>query len=409
MIEIEKSILGQMFIYPELHGYIMKLNPKWFTDYRSDIVVTMQSFYLDNKPISLASVGMAHRKYVYEIAQLQNVVTTSTQIEKEILTLELAYKKSNLQKEIAYLDYSKDLDELITQINTLVVENTVFVNGQSAPIGLVAGRVIDNLEQSIDRGDGITGIRTGWKYLDKYLGGWNKGNMVVIAGRPGSGKTAIALTLAVDCCTHSNVLFISLEMSKEEIAKRYLSHIANIENYKIRSAKISKSDLALATSKLYASDLNFYIDDSSNADINEIVGKIKLHKAKYGLDIVFIDYMQLIKSHQKIREQEIAHISRTLKLLAKELGITIISLAQLSRETEKRADKKPMLSDLRESGQIEQDSDIVLFPFRPAYYAEEKPDIEMDAELIIAKNRHGQCVSIPMSFEGAYTRYKELL
>jgi replicative DNA helicase len=119
--------------------------------------------------------------------------------------------------------------------------------------------------------------------------------------------------------------------------------------------------------------------------------------------------MQLIKSHQKVREQEIAHISRTLKMLAKELGITIVALAQLSRETEKRSDKKPMLSDLRESGQIESDADIVLFPFRPAYYSDEKPNIEMDAELIIGKNRHGQCVSIPMSFEGAYTRYRELL
>jgi replicative DNA helicase len=198
-------------------------------------------------------------------------------------------------------------------------------------------------------------------------------------------------------------------MSKEELAKRYLSYICDIENYKIRSAKVTQKELDAVTTTLYNLDLNFFIDDGSNADINEIVGKIKLHKAKHGLDIVYIDYMQLIKSHQKVREQEIAHISRTLKMLAKEIGITIVALAQLSRETEKRSDKKPMLSDLRESGQIEQDSDIVLFPFRPAYYSDDKPEIEMDAELIIGKNRHGQCVSIPMSFEGAYTRYKELL
>jgi replicative DNA helicase len=255
----------------------------------------------------------------------------------------------------------------------------------------------------------MTGIPTGWRYLDKYIGGWNKGNMVVIAGRPGSGKTAIALSLALDASVVADVLFISLEMSKEELAKRYLSYIGEIENYKIRSAKLTINDLESVTKVLMNQNTNFYIDDGSNADINEIVGKIKLHKAKHGLNIVFIDYMQLIKSHQKVREQEIAHISRTLKLLAKELEITIVALAQLSRETEKRSDKKPMLSDLRESGQIEQDSDIVLFPFRPAYYSDDKPDIEMDAELIIGKNRHGQCVSIPMSFEGAYTRYKEIL
>jgi replicative DNA helicase len=198
-------------------------------------------------------------------------------------------------------------------------------------------------------------------------------------------------------------------MSKEELAKRYLSFIANVENYKIRSARLTESDLKQITENLYGMNMDFFLDDGSNSDINDIVAKIKLHKAKHGLDIVFIDYMQLIKSHQKVREQEIAHISRTLKLLAKELGITIIALAQLSRETEKRAEKKPMLSDLRESGQIEQDADIVLFPFRPAYYSDDKPEIEMDAELIIGKNRHGQCVSVPMSFEGRYTRYKEIL
>ncbi len=183
----------------------------------------------------------------------------------------------------------------------------------------------------------MTGISTGWKYLDKYLGGWNKGNMVVIAGRPGSGKTAIALSLAIDCCRHAKALFISLEMSKEELAKRYLSFIANVENYKIRSARVTEMDLKEITDRLYGMNMDFFLDDGSNSDINDIVAKIKLHKAKHGLDIVFIDYMQLIKSHQKVREQEIAHISRTLKLLAKELGITLVALAQLSRETEKRA------------------------------------------------------------------------
>jgi replicative DNA helicase len=186
--------------------------------------------------------------------------------------------------------------------------------------------------------------------------------MVVIAGRPGSGKTAIALSLALDASVVADVLFISLEMSKEELAKRYLSYIGEIENYKIRSAKLTTNDLESVTKVLMNQNTNFYIDDGSNADINEIVGKIKLHKAKHGLNIVFIDYMQLIKSHQKVREQEIAHISRTLKLLAKELEITIVALAQLSRETEKRSDKKPMLSDLRESGQIEQDSRYCFIP-----------------------------------------------
>jgi replicative DNA helicase len=409
MIEIENSIIGQMFLYPDAHNFIMKLNPQWFSSFRKDVVTTMQEFYMSNEPVSLASVGLRHREHIREIATMQNLVTTNVNLEKEILQIEIAYKKNNIQSKLAYFNYDRDLNEIISDINLMLQENTVSVGQKPKVISSVAGTVIDTLYEAVQRGTNMTGISTGWKYLDKYIGGWNKGNMVVIAGRPGSGKTAIALSLAIDSCRLAKVLFISLEMSKEELAKRYLSFIANVENYKIRSARLTETDLKQITEQLYGMNMDFFLDDGSNSDINDIVAKIKLHKAKHGLDIVFIDYMQLIKSHQKVREQEIAHISRTLKLLAKELGITVIALAQLSRETEKRAEKKPMLSDLRESGQIEQDADIVLFPFRPAYYSDDKPEIEMDAELIIGKNRHGQCVSVPMSFEGRYTRYKEIL
>jgi replicative DNA helicase len=409
MIEIENSIIGQMFLYPDAHNFIMKLNPQWFSSFRKDVVTTMQEFYISNEPVSLASIGLRHREHIREIATMQNVVTTNVNLEREILKLEITYKKNAIQRKMSEFNYERELQDIISDINLILQENTVSVGQKAKVISSVAGTVIDTLYQAVQRGTNMTGISTGWKYLDKYIGGWNKGNMVVIAGRPGSGKTAIALSFAIDSCRLAKVLFISLEMSKEELAKRYLSFIANVENYKIRSARLTESDLKQITEQLYGMNMDFFLDDGSNSDINDIVAKIKLHKAKHGLDIVFIDYMQLIKSHQKIREQEIAHISRTLKLLAKELGITIIALAQLSRETEKRAEKKPMLSDLRESGQIEQDADIVLFPFRPAYYSDDKPEIEMDAELIIGKNRHGQCVSVPMSFEGRYTRYKEIL
>jgi len=409
MIEVETSVLGQIILYPNTHNFIMKLNPLWFSQWRMKVVATMQELYLSNRPINLSSIGMAHKEHLKDIAQMQNVVSTNAYFEKELLQLELKYKKNYLQSKIAFINYEKDLSEIIQELSVVIAESTVNVNGKAKHIVNVAGQVIDNLQDAFERGTTITGIRTGWRYLDKYIGGWNKGNMVIIAGRPGSGKTAIALTLGLEASMHSSVLFISLEMSKEEIAKRYLSLIGGVENYRIRSAKLNENELVNMSERLMQENIDFYLDDGSNSDINEIVGKIKLHKAKYGLNIVFIDYIQLIKSHQKVREQEIAHISRTLKLLAKELEITIVGLAQLSRETEKRSDKKPLLSDLRESGQIEQDADIILFPFRPAYYADEKPEIEMDAELIIGKNRHGQCVSIPMSFEGAFTRYKEII
>ena len=156
------------------------------------------------------------------------------------------------------------------------------------------------------------------------------------------------------------------------------------------------------------SEVDFYVDQEPNASIQQLKSKAKVHKAKHGLELLVIDYIQLMTGSKQNREQEIAEISRGLKLLAKELNITIIVLAQLSRKPEDRADKRPMLSDIRESGSIEQDADVVMFPFRPAVYENEKPEIE-DAELIIAKNRHGECATIQTTYIGNRTLYKENL
>jgi replicative DNA helicase len=154
--------------------------------------------------------------------------------------------------------------------------------------------------------------------------------------------------------------------------------------------------------------VQFFIDDDPNCSIMQIKSKAKIHKAKHGLELLVIDYIQLIKGTKTNREQEIAEISRNLKLLSKELNITVVVLAQLSRKCEERADKRPMLSDIRESGSIEQDADVVMFPFRPAYYSGEKLEKE-DAELIIAKNRHGECHTIDTTFIGSRTMYEERL
>lgn len=224
-----------------------------------------------------------------------------------------------------------------------------------------------------------------------------------------SGKTAMALSLTISASEHSQVLFMSLEMSSEELSKRYISFFANIENYKIRGGNLKENEHTHIVESLYQLKNDFFVDDDAKSTINDIKAKAQLHKAKYGLNILIIDYLQLVKGTKQNREQEIAEISRNLKIIAKDLGITVICLAQLNRNSEQRADKRPMLSDLRESGAIEQDADLVMFPFRPQYYNQEQTEIETDAELIIAKNRHGSTVTIPVSFEGKYTRYKEII
>jgi replicative DNA helicase len=268
---------------------------------------------------------------------------------------------------------------------------------------------LDNITEAMARGERITGKATGWASLDRILGGWNAGDLIVMAARPGMGKTALALSLIYEFSKlGGKSLIISLEMSSEQLVKRYFSLITDIMNYKIRNASLNQYEVEKLCHAVNNSDVEFYVDQEPNASIQQLKSKAKVHKAKHGLELLVIDYIQLMTGSKQNREQEIAEISRGLKLLAKELNITIIVLAQLSRKPEERTDKRPLLSDIRESGSIEQDADVVMFPFRPAKYEDVQPEIE-DAELIISKNRHGECATIQTTYIGNRTLYKENL
>ena len=182
--------------------------------------------------------------------------------------------------------------------------------------------------------------------------------------------------------------------------------MGNIDNWKIRNGSLQRHEIDSVIQMANTQTINFWVDDDVDTRLSQIKAKAKIHKSRNGLGLLVIDYIQLMKGTKDMREQEIAEISRGLKLLAKELKITVMILAQLSRKCEERADKRPMLSDLRESGAIEQDADIVMFPFRPAYYQDDKPEVE-DAQLIIMKNRNGECATIPTYYEGRLTSYRE--
>ncbi len=295
--------------------------------------------------------------------------------------------------------------------NTGLTDKTCAFKTHKEPESIVkvTNKVVDHIVDNSLNGGALTGKQTGWRYLDKYIGGYNEGDLIVIAGRPGMGKTAIALTLTKDFAKYNyKALFLSLEMSNDQLAKRYISLIGDIENWKIRNGRLQQIEIDKVINSANNQTIEFYIDDDVDTSIAQIKAKAKLHKSRKGLDLLVIDYIQLVKGTKANREQEIAEISRGLKLLAKELKMTVIVLAQLSRKSEERADKRPLLSDLRESGAIEQDADIVMFPFRPSYYEQEKPEIE-EAELIIAKNRNGECCTIPTTFTGSRTMYEEKL
>ena len=408
-MNLEQMILSNLLFYNDARHYLPQINKNWFTeDFSRRIVDAMTHLYYDNQPVDLVTLSKHFtKKEVIEIIKIQQEASGLTNIKTHLQTLEYNYIKRTLVDRLSHLNLSKELDEMVKDLQSILDETTFSTHKEPDSIVKVTNKVVDQIVDNSLKGGALTGKQTGWRYLDKYIGGYNEGDLIVVAGRPGMGKTAIALTLTKDFAKYNHkALFLSLEMSNEQLAKRYLSLIGNIENWKIRNGRLEQIEIDKVINTANNQTIEFYIDDDVDTSIAQIKAKAKLHKSRKGLDLLVIDYIQLIKGTKANREQEISEISRGLKLLAKELKITVIVLAQLSRKSEERQDKRPMLSDLRESGAIEQDADIVMFPFRPAYYDTEKPDIE-EAELIIAKNRNGECCTIPTTFEGKLTEYKE--
>ena len=257
----------------------------------------------------------------------------------------------------------------------------------------------------------IEGISTGYKELDKVTSGLQPGDLIIIAARPSMGKTAFALNIAQYVSRHAKVGIFSLEMPKIQLIQRMLAARCLIPLSNIKSGRLKEEDLQkLMEGAANLSKRKIFIDDTS-ATIATIRGKARLLKHKEGLDVLIIDYLQLIESTgvSNSREQEVAKISRELKRMAKSLKITVIALAQLSRAAESRRDPRPMLSDLRESGSIEQDADMVIFPYREVYYDKELKEKSKDnerevMEIIIGKNRNGEVKTVNLCWAGKYQR-----
>ena len=409
MNNIEEHILGQLLFYPQTRALLPRMKESWFeTSLHRQVIKRMIEKYFNNEPIDYMSLteGMEHKQRVEVIRIGQNVHDVAN-VSEYIPRLEQKFLHKQFIENLAKIDLTTDLKTLIESTQS-VIDNTKFTTiHDPVSIHKISALALDNITEAIKRGETITGKPTGWKSLDRMLGGWNAGDLIVMAARPGMGKTALALSLMYEFCKlDGKGLFISLEMSGEQLAKRYFSLITDILNWKIRNATLREYEVNQLCHAVNTSEVDFYVDEEPNASIQQIKSKAKVHKAKHGLDLLVIDYIQLMKGTKQNREQEIAEISRGLKLLAKELNITVIVLAQLSRKPEERSDKRPLLSDIRESGAIEQDADVVMFPFRPAVYENEKPEIE-NAELIISKNRHGECGIIDTNYIGGRTMYKE--
>ncbi len=281
----------------------------------------------------------------------------------------------------------------------------------------IMARVVNEIN-ALARGQGKDRrIPTGFASLDRTIGGLSKGSLVIIAARPSMGKTALAMNIAQNVALLHGVpvAFFSLEMSKDEVANRMLSTQALINNRSLQSGDIRDDDwdrIAKALPPLYAAPI--HIDDRSGATVVEMLAKCRQLRLEANLGLVVIDYMQLMAGgddgggRSENRQQEISEISRTMKIMARELNVPIIALSQLSRACEMRANKRPMLSDLRDSGAIEQDADVVMFLYRGHYYDENKLQLETEeAEVIIAKNRQGGTGTVKLGWYPKYTKFFE--
>lgn len=283
-----------------------------------------------------------------------------------------------------------------------------FQNIQDVLVG-----VYDNIEQLHNMDEEVTGIATGFRDLDYITSGFQKNDLIIVAARPSVGKTAFALNIAQNVAVNSdeNVAIFSLEMGADQLVMRMLCAEGNIDAQRLRTGKLQEEDwrkLTMAMGSL--SNAGIYIDDTPGIKVNEIRSKCRRLKQESGLGMVLIDYLQLIQGNANSREsrqQEVSEISRQLKALARELEVPVIALSQLSRGVEQRQDKRPIMSDIRESGSIEQDADIVGFLYRDDYYDQES-EKENIIEIIIAKQRNGPVGTVELAFVKEYNKFVDL-
>ncbi len=425
----EQAVLGSMLVDKDaVIAAVEILVPEDF--YREDnkeIYAAMMELYGLGKHIDMITIidqlklrGTLEKvgDATYIATLIDNVPTTSN-IESYVKIVE---EKSVLRKlikvanDILKMGYgqTEEVDTIIEQTEKKVFDVLQDRNARGySSLKEVLVTAFDTIEKMYQNKNKVSGIESGFIDLDKKISGLNPSSLIILAARPAMGKSAFVLNIAEYVAMHDKVpvMIFSLEMSKEEIANRMLASESEVDSMKIKNGNDLTSEdwLKLGQASGRLSDIPLYIDDTPGLTSAELRAKCRKAKLEKNIGLVIIDYLQLMESKTKSpsRQQEISEISRSLKILAKELQIPVIALSQLSRATESRTDHKPMLSDLRESGAIEQDADIVMFIHREDYY---NPETEKKniAEIIIAKNRSGETGTVELAWLGQYTKFANL-
>ena len=427
--EAEQAVIGSMLTDKDaIISAIEVLKEEDF--YREDnknIFGAILNLYNRAEPVDiitlkseLSSIGKLEAVGGLEyLAELPEKVPTTANVDKYIKIVEEKSVLRNLLKtanEIIKLGYdeTQEVDFLMDQAEKKIFDAIQSRNQKGySSIKDILVDTFTELEQLYNQKQHITGIPTGFVDLDYKTAGLHKSDLILVAARPAMGKSAFALNIATNAAIRGNapVAIFSLEMSKEQMVNRILCSEAMVDSNKVRTGKIDDDDWAkLAHASGTLSESKIFIDDTPGISIMEIRAKCRKLKLEQNIGLVVIDYLQLVQGTGKrgaSREQEISEISRSLKILAKEINVPVIALSQLSRAPEQRPDHRPMLSDLRESGAIEQDADIVVFLYRDDYYNEdsEKKNI---AEVIMAKHRSGSTGTVELLWLGNYTKFANI-
>ena len=426
-IEAEQSVIGSMIIDKSAIAQVAEK-------------LTEDDFYRDGHKIIYKSIfEMFKNDMAVDLVTLLEYLTSTDQLEKAGGVTYITEVSSSVPTTAKLSSYIKIVEEK-SILRRLIKASTAIIEDSYNKQGEVEG-VLDRAEKKIfdiaekrstsdfealsdvlERGfleierlfnnkGQITGVPSGFTDLDAKTSGFQKGDMVLIAARPSMGKTTFALNIAENAALREgkSVVIFSLEMPKEQLAYKLLCSEANVDMLKLRTGNLDDKDwenIARATGPL--SKAKIYIDDTAGVTVMEMRSKCRRLKMEYGIDLILIDYLQLMSgSSSENRQQEVSEISRSIKALAKEMECPVIALSQLSRAPEQRADHRPMLSDLRESGSIEQDADLVMFLYRDEYYNKETEDKNM-AECIVAKHRNGPVGTVKMAFLGALSKFGDL-
>ena len=429
-IDAEQAVLGAMLIKKEAIAEVSQLlRPEdFYRDAHKIIYEAMLALFNRNEPADIVTVTNYLDKEnkldkvggITFVTALANIVPTAANVN---FHANIVREKADLRHlintatDIAGMAYeaTDDVSDVIDKSEKMIMKVANRQNVSAfTPMQEIVMETFDKINTLYESKRGLTGISCGFKDLDALTSGLQASDLILVAARPSMGKTAFTLNIAANVALKEKktVAFFSLEMSKQQLVQRMLCSEGGIDSQKLKNADLSTEDwekLVRTADKVSAAPL--YIDDTAGITVMELRSKARRLKAEHGLDLIIIDYLQLMQGRSKggsdNRQQEISDISRSLKAVARELNVPVIALSQLSRSVESRQIKRPMLSDLRESGSLEQDADIVMFLYREDYYDPETANKNI-TEVIVAKHRNGPVDTVKMFFKKEFTRFNDL-